>query len=233
MDMAHDPGLRRFAGYVLDPARCALRRPDGVEAVLRPKTYAVLERLLLARGAVLSRRALLDEVWDGLAVTDDSLTQCVGEIRRALGPDAAWLRTLPRRGYLLDVPADASAPAVAPPPPSGNAPGMVQDLPAAPPARRRPWLAWTLAGFAASAAAVALVTRGPAPSPPPPTLVADPAVQRRAEAERLVEEGRLLVTGAVTSERTFQARERFLAAIAIDPGFGPAHSRAALTYPTA
>jgi DNA-binding winged helix-turn-helix (wHTH) protein len=41
-------------------------------------------------------------VWPGIFVSDDSIAQCVRDIRRALGDDAhQLLRTLPRRGYLL------------------------------------------------------------------------------------------------------------------------------------
>ena len=47
-------------------------------------------------------------VWPGIAVTDDSLVQCIGEIRRAIGDEAhAVVRTVPRRGYRL-VPAAPS-----------------------------------------------------------------------------------------------------------------------------
>jgi adenylate cyclase len=41
-------------------------------------------------------------VWPGIFVSDDSVAQCVRDIRRALGDDAQQLlRTLLRRGYLL------------------------------------------------------------------------------------------------------------------------------------
>ncbi len=48
------------------------------------------------------REELIQAVWRDVFVTDDRLTQCVTEIRRALGAEAArLLRTLPKRGYLL------------------------------------------------------------------------------------------------------------------------------------
>ena len=41
-------------------------------------------------------------VWPGVVVTDDSLVQAVGEVRRALGDaDHRLVKTMPRRGYLL------------------------------------------------------------------------------------------------------------------------------------
>ncbi|MBR0655489.1 winged helix-turn-helix domain-containing protein [Plastoroseomonas arctica] len=92
----------RFGSFTLDTTRGALS--DGAcEVVLRPKTAAVLAHLLLRAGEVVSRSALLDAVWPNLAVSDDSLTQCVSEIRHALRKARPHLlRTLPRRGYLLD-----------------------------------------------------------------------------------------------------------------------------------
>jgi Tol biopolymer transport system component len=51
-----------------------------------------------------SKRELLDAVWPDAFVTEDSLVQCLVEIRRALGSDAVLVRTVPRRGYLFDAP---------------------------------------------------------------------------------------------------------------------------------
>ena len=76
---------------------------DGRETVLRPKTAEVLRALAARRGEVLTKEALFDAVWPGIAVVEDSLVQCVGEIRSALGTaDRSALRTLPKRGYVLD-----------------------------------------------------------------------------------------------------------------------------------
>lgn len=46
----------------------------------------------------------MDQVWSDTHVTDDSLVQCISEIRKALGSEAsALLRTVPKQGYRLDV----------------------------------------------------------------------------------------------------------------------------------
>jgi serine/threonine protein kinase len=95
-------GLRRFGACTLDEARGELTAGDGRRSVLRPKTLALLLLLLERAGEVVSRETILDTVWPGLVVTDDSITQCVVELRKALGPaDAGMLHTLPRRGYQL------------------------------------------------------------------------------------------------------------------------------------
>ncbi|AMO23678.1 hypothetical protein GCM10027034_37330 [Ramlibacter solisilvae] len=55
------------------------------------------------RGELVTKEALFARVWPGLVVTDDSLVQAVGDIRRALGEAGRNLvRTVPRRGYLLE-----------------------------------------------------------------------------------------------------------------------------------
>src|SRR4051794_30603759 len=97
-----EPAAYRFGGYTLDPARGVLQDPQGIEAGLRPKTTEVLRHLADKAGRVVSREELMHAVWPDVIVTDDSISQCVFEIRRALGDEgASLLRTLPKRGYLL------------------------------------------------------------------------------------------------------------------------------------
>ncbi len=112
-----DAALLEIGAIAFDPVRGLLRRTDGAACELRPKSAAVLRQLLHHAPQPVARATLLDAVWPDVFVTDDSLTQCIGEIREALGPEAARLRTLPRRGYLLDVPpGPRPAPAVPPVP---------------------------------------------------------------------------------------------------------------------
>jgi adenylate cyclase len=72
---------------------------------LRRKSFEVLRYLVERPSRVISKEELLQSVWADVVVGEDSLAQCVTEIRRALGPTARdVLKTVPRRGYLLDVP---------------------------------------------------------------------------------------------------------------------------------
>src|SRR4051794_22512754 len=92
----------RFGRFVLDLRRGALLALDGVELPLRPKSFALLQLLLENAGRLLNRDTIMEAVWPDVFVTDDSITQCVGDIRRALGDEAQrLLRTVPRRGYLF------------------------------------------------------------------------------------------------------------------------------------
>ncbi len=92
----------RFGPFVLDESRASVVLPDGDERQLRPKSFDLLRHLVGNAQRVVTRAEILDTVWPGLFVTDDSITQCVTDIRRALG-DAGGevIRTVPRRGYLL------------------------------------------------------------------------------------------------------------------------------------
>ncbi len=98
---AASPALT-FGGFALDVTRGALYRPDGTEVALRPKTTGVLRCLAESPNRLVSREELLNHIWPGVFVSDASLTQCIVEIRRALGPSGgSLLRTLAKRGYLL------------------------------------------------------------------------------------------------------------------------------------
>ena len=105
-----EPKVRDAVQYVIgrwlfEPGRGIVSSPDGPAIVLRPKTAEVLRHLAEGGGRLVSREELIEAVWPGVYVTDNGLTQCIAEIRRALGPDESLLRTLPRRGYLLETPA--------------------------------------------------------------------------------------------------------------------------------
>ena len=63
----------------------------------------------------MTKGQLTTEVWNGRAVTDDSLVQCIGDIRRALGDEKGHrLRTVRGRGYILELEGTETNAAVAP-----------------------------------------------------------------------------------------------------------------------
>ncbi len=100
--------------FRLDLARRLLLDPSGAPVKLRARSFDLLRVLLLHAGRIVSRDELLDAVWGSIHVTEDSVTQCVVEIRRALGGRAGMLlRTVPRFGYMLESQARGEAAAVA------------------------------------------------------------------------------------------------------------------------
>lgn len=98
------PSIYGFGEFTLDLNRGALSKA-GAEIKLRPKSLEVLAYLLRHHGRLVSKDELMAAVWGRVVVTDGSLTQCLIDIRRALDDRSQrMIRTVPRRGYLLDVP---------------------------------------------------------------------------------------------------------------------------------
>ena len=75
-----------FDAFQMDVARHRLWR-EGREIPLRPKSWDVLRYLIGRPGLLVSKDALHREVWPDAAVSDDTLTKSIGELRRALGDD--------------------------------------------------------------------------------------------------------------------------------------------------
>ena len=95
------PKTLDFEIYTLDLQRCALRR-GSEEVQLRPKSFDVLRYLTEHAGRLVSKDELIQAIWPGIFVTDDSLVQCIRDIREALSDDAQRIvKTIPRRGYLF------------------------------------------------------------------------------------------------------------------------------------
>ena len=77
---------------------------DDDEQRIQPKSMDVLLCLANADGAVVERDKLLLEVWGERAQSDEPLTRCIGELRKALGEsgaESAYILTVPKRGYQL------------------------------------------------------------------------------------------------------------------------------------
>lgn len=85
--------------FRLDAVNGILSR-GGTVVPVRAKTFAFLCHLARHRGRVVSKEELFEAVWPGLFVSEDSLTQCVSELRKVLGADGL-LKTVPKRGYVL------------------------------------------------------------------------------------------------------------------------------------
>ena len=87
--------------YRVLPANNELRRPDSL-VQLEPKVMALLLRLAKNAGDTVSREELFKAVWPGVVVSDDTLTQAVIKLRKALGDsakNAKYIQTVPKRGY--------------------------------------------------------------------------------------------------------------------------------------
>ena len=95
-------GAIRFDRFALDVSRGSLASEVG-EIWLRPKSFAVLRYLVENAGRLIAKDEIFTALWPNAIVTDDSLVQCISEIRQVLHDDGQRLiKTLPRRGYLFD-----------------------------------------------------------------------------------------------------------------------------------
>jgi DNA-binding winged helix-turn-helix (wHTH) protein/TolB-like protein/Tfp pilus assembly protein PilF len=101
----------RVGEWVLDPGTNEIAR--GSERVhLEPKAVDLLVALARRPNEVVSREELLSQVWPGVVVGDDVLTQAVIKLRKALGDasgEPAYIQTIPKRGYRLVAPVSGAA----------------------------------------------------------------------------------------------------------------------------
>lgn len=94
-------GRLSFDRFLLDPGQRQLRR-DGAPVDLNNRYFDALLLLTAHAGELVSKDRFLDEVWRGVPVTDEALSQCIKSLRRLLGDDAAkprFIETVPKHGY--------------------------------------------------------------------------------------------------------------------------------------
>src|ERR671910_3335453 len=96
-----ESGGFRFDRFILDPRDRQLTR-DGAPVELNARYFDALALLVREAGRLVSKDRFLDEVWRGVPVTDEALTQCIKTLRRQRGDDAAnprFIETVPKHGY--------------------------------------------------------------------------------------------------------------------------------------
>jgi TolB-like protein/tetratricopeptide (TPR) repeat protein len=93
--------IHAFGPFRLDSEAEILFR--GAEALpLGRRAVALLRVLVQQTGVPVSKDALIEAAWPGLAVEDSNLTVQIAALRRALAHEPGgerWIETLPRRGY--------------------------------------------------------------------------------------------------------------------------------------
>jgi DNA-binding winged helix-turn-helix (wHTH) protein len=112
-------GSFTFLGYRLDPADRKLEFAN--EAIeLNSRYFDALALLVRESGQLITKDRFLGEVWRGVPVTDEALTQCIKTLRRQLGDQAGtprFIETVPKHGYrfIAPVSVDEDAPVVTSP----------------------------------------------------------------------------------------------------------------------
>lgn len=94
----------QFGPFVLDEPARVLRCKER-EIALQPRVFDLLAYLLRHRERVVSKDELLDTLWPGVTVTDNSLQRAISNLRAALreGGMEEAVRNFPRSGYRFDL----------------------------------------------------------------------------------------------------------------------------------
>lgn len=90
-----------FGPFLFDTERGTLSR-DGETVAIGQRCHSVLRALLEARGAILSKEALMKSAWPALVVEESNLSVQIAALRKALGRTPMgeeWIVTVPRSGY--------------------------------------------------------------------------------------------------------------------------------------
>jgi DNA-binding winged helix-turn-helix (wHTH) protein len=99
-----------FEQFVLD-TRDRRLRAGGEPVELNGRYLDALALLVRAQGQLVSKDQFMAEVWRGVPVTDEALTQCIRTLRRQLGDDASrprFIETVPKHGYRFIAPVAAA-----------------------------------------------------------------------------------------------------------------------------
>lgn len=91
----------RFGRFTLDVESRLLCR-DGAALDVSSRYFDALVLLVRNAGGLVPKDKFMDDVWRGVPVTDEALTQCIRSLRRALDDDAAqpsFIETVPKHGY--------------------------------------------------------------------------------------------------------------------------------------
>jgi DNA-binding winged helix-turn-helix (wHTH) protein/TolB-like protein/Flp pilus assembly protein TadD len=99
-------GRLRVGDWIVEPELNQLSAP-GKAVRIEPKAMAVLLHLANRPGRVVSRETLLSDVWPGVVGGDNSLTQVIIKLRKALDDDSdrpTYIQTVTKKGYRLVAP---------------------------------------------------------------------------------------------------------------------------------
>jgi len=103
-------GSFRFEQFDLDLGDRQLRN-GGSAVELNSRYFDALALLVSQQGRLVSKDRFLEEVWRGVPVTDEALTQCIRTLRRQLGDDAGrprFIETVPKHGYRFIAPVETA-----------------------------------------------------------------------------------------------------------------------------
>lgn len=95
------PPLYEVGEIIIDTRQRCLRQ-NGAEQHLRVQAFQTLTYLIEHRDRVVPKEELFHVIWKDAIVSEDTLVQCIGHVRRALGDDAQeprHIKTIAKVGY--------------------------------------------------------------------------------------------------------------------------------------
>lgn len=98
--------LYEFGPFLLDPVKGFLWQKGRLEP-LEPKVVKTLSVLVSACGNLVEKEELIRQVWEGTAVTDDSLHRNIRLLRKVLEQvfgERECIKNVPKRGYVFMLP---------------------------------------------------------------------------------------------------------------------------------
>src|SRR5215470_13255528 len=99
--LRQDNGIYEFGPFRLDPAEKTLSK-DGESVALTPKAFDTLLILIEKSGRLVEKDELMKQLWPDSFVEENSLSQNIYLLRKALGEAAQgprYIETVPKRGY--------------------------------------------------------------------------------------------------------------------------------------
>lgn len=92
--MAHDDSILEFGGFRLNRAERSLSTSSGVPLQLTRRLYDVLLHMAERPGRLLEKQALIDAVWKGAVVEENTLSRTISNLRQLLGERAGEQRCI-------------------------------------------------------------------------------------------------------------------------------------------
>jgi TolB-like protein len=102
LHVSQDESLIEFGGFRLDPAERSLVAADGTPIQLTRRLYETLLYMVERPGRLLEKQSLLDAIWKGTVVEENTLSRTVSALRQLLGDgtsDLRFIETVSGVGY--------------------------------------------------------------------------------------------------------------------------------------
>lgn len=101
-----------FASWKINMEHYSLVNKDGSEIFVEPRLLKLLNLLTIHANQVVKRNELIEQVWENVVVTEESLSKAIFDLRKFLNEtfdDAPQILTIRKVGYKLEsIPATRS-----------------------------------------------------------------------------------------------------------------------------